>query len=273
VTSPRVWSGAVLFALAVGVVWFAPPAAFLGAACALAVLGVGEYARLARASDLTVPEVPAAAAAVFTCASFSASLPGGIAAVPLDVVLMTAFVALGALAVAGWSGGRDGVGSAAATLVAPIYLGLPLGALISVRETHGSAEIFLLMLTVMASDTAQYYTGHAFGRRLLAPRVSPKKTVEGAVGGVVFGVIVFAVAGHWWLPEAPPAFRVALGLAVVALGIVGDLFKSVLKRGAGVKDSSTLIPGHGGILDRIDALLFAAPVYYVVLKYLQGPPA
>jgi phosphatidate cytidylyltransferase len=74
--------------------------------------------------------------------------------------------------------------------------------------------------------------------------------------------------GAWWLPEVPPAIRVALGAAVVALGIAGDLFESMLKRSAAVKDSSALIPGHGGVLDRIDALLFAAPVYYIVLKYL-----
>lgn len=266
-STARVTSGAVLVAIVVGIVWFAPPLVFLAVALVLVVLGVGEYAGLARASDLTVPVVPAAAAAVLTCLSFSSSLPAAVAALPLDVVLMSAFVALGALVVAAWRGGRDAVGSAAATLASPIYLGLPLGALVAVRETHGAAALFLLMCTVMVSDTAQYYTGRAFGRRLLSPRISPKKTVEGAIGGVVAGVLVLAVAGHWWLPAMAPAFRVVLGLALVALGIVGDLFESALKRGAGVKDSSALIPGHGGVLDRIDALLFAAPLYYVVLKY------
>src|SRR5207249_5341492 len=101
----------------------------------------------------------------------------------------------------------------------------------------------------------------AFGRRPLAGRISPKKTLEGAIGGFLFGGLLLAVLGAWWLPTVPAALRAALGVTVVALGITGDLFESMLKRSAGVKDSSSLIPGHGGVLDRIDALLFAAPVY------------
>jgi phosphatidate cytidylyltransferase len=140
--------------------------------------------------------------------------------------------------------------------------------MIAVREGHGRGPLFLLMVTVMVSDTAQYYSGRAFGRRLLAPAISPKKTIAGAVGGFAFGGVLLALAGRWWLPDAPVLVRAGLGVAVVAAGIVGDLFESMLKRSAGVKDSSTLIPGHGGVLDRIDALLFAAPVYYSVLQYL-----
>jgi phosphatidate cytidylyltransferase len=148
-----------------------------------------------------------------------------------------------------------------------LYLGLPIGAMIALRSLRGPAALFLLLVTVIASDTAQYYAGRAFGRRLLAPTISPKKTVEGAVGGFAGGGLVLAVAGAWWAPTIPAALRLMLGLTVVALGIAGDLFESMLKRSAGVKDSSSLIPGHGGVLDRIDALLFAAPVYYVFLKY------
>jgi phosphatidate cytidylyltransferase len=136
------------------------------------------------------------------------------------------------------------------------------------RALRGREALFLLLLTVMVSDTAQYYSGRAFGRRLLAPAISPKKTIEGAVGGVVFGTALLTIAGSWWLPTIPAALRALVGAAIVVLGIVGDLFESMLKRSAGVKDSSALIPGHGGVLDRIDALLFAAPIYYVVLKYV-----
>src|SRR5207244_3420438 len=98
--------------------------------------------------------------------------------------------------------------------------------------------------------------------------ISPKKTIEGAVGGFIFGGLVMAFVGAWWLPSMPLPLRALLGVTLVALGIAGDLFESMLKRSAGVKDSSDLIPGHGGVLDRIDALLFAAPVYYIVLRYV-----
>ena len=117
------------------------------------------------------------------------------------------------------------------------------------------------------SDTAQYYGGRVFGHRLLAPTISPNKTVEGAVVGLLAGTLVMLILGEWWLPTVRPLSRVLLGVSVVGLGIMGDLFESSLKRIAGVKDTSDLIPGHGGILDRIDGLLFATPLYYVVVNY------
>ena len=130
-------------------------------------------------------------------------------------------------------------------------------------------SLFLLMLTVIVSDVAQYYSGRTFGRRPLAPSVSPKKTIEGAIGGFVFAPLVMAVVGEWWLPQTAWSARLVMGIVIVGAGISGDLFESMLKRSAGVKDSSALIPGHGGVLDRIDALLFAAPLYYVVLERLR----
>ncbi len=151
---------------------------------------------------------------------------------------------------------------------AAIYVAAPLASLVAIRLAGGPQAVFLLMITVMISDTAQYYTGRTLGSRPLAPRISPKKTIEGAIGGLVIGTAAFVGIGAWWAAGIPIAARIVLGLGIVALGIAGDLFESFLKRRAGVKDSSALIPGHGGVLDRIDALLFAAPVYYLVLKYV-----
>ena len=258
----RVLSGAALVLVAIAVVWFAPPTLFIGAALLLEMLAFWEYMKIAEAHDTPVPGA-VGAATLFTTLGLVPS-----AAISLDVVLISMVVAVAVLALPMWRGGRDALARAGASMLPILYLGLPIGTLIAIREMHGARGLFLLMLTVMVSDSAQYYTGRLFGRRPLAPAISPKKTIEGAIGGFVFGTALLVVAGHWWLPDVPVTLRVALGLAVVALGIAGDLFESMLKRSAGVKDSSTIIPGHGGVLDRIDALLFAAPIYYVVLKYV-----
>jgi len=258
----RVLSGAALVLVAIAVVWFAPPFVFIAAALILEILAFWEYMLIAEAHDTPVPGAVGAA----TCFTTLALVPR--ASISFDVVLISVVIAVAALALPTWRGGRDALPRAGASLLPILYLGLPVGTLIAIREMHGARGLFLLMLTVMVSDSAQYYTGRLFGRRPLAPAISPKKTIEGAIGGFVFGTALFVIAGRWWLPEAPVTLRVALGLAIVALGIAGDLFESMLKRSAGIKDSSTLIPGHGGVLDRIDALLFAAPIYYVVLKYV-----
>jgi phosphatidate cytidylyltransferase len=259
----RVSSGAALIALAIGIVWFAPDRLFELCAAGLVVLGVRELVALARASDLHVSLWPVLVSTLLT-----AGVVGMQSGYALEVALMAALVAIGLGTLGSWRGGPHALATVSAALFPSIYLGLPIGALVAVRAFAGPRVLFLLMLTVMVSDTAQYYTGRAFGRRPLAPAVSPKKTIEGAVGGFAFGTALFVGAGAWWVPGMPVWFRAGVGVAVVALGIAGDLFESMLKRSAGVKDSSALIPGHGGVLDRIDALLFAAPVYYIVLKYV-----
>jgi phosphatidate cytidylyltransferase len=259
----RVISGAALIALTVGVVWFAPPIVFQIFAAVLVVLSVSELLTLASASGLQVSALP-----VMMAPLLAAWVVGVQSAYALDVALMAALVAIGLGVMAAWGGGANALATVSASLFPMIYIGLPIGALVAVRAFAGAPVLFLLMLTVMVSDTAQYYTGRAFGKRPLAPAISPKKTVEGAIGGFVFGTALFVVLGGRWVPGMPPLFRAGVGLALVALGIAGDLFESMLKRSAGVKDSSALIPGHGGVLDRIDALLFAAPVYYILLKYV-----
>ncbi len=268
----RVLSGVVLIAIAVAVVWFAPPPVFFAVGEGLLVLAFVEYAGLARACGLDIPVVPAGAATVLVSVGVTSTrwvgdnLAG--TAIALDAVLMSATVLLAAMSLMSWRGDRDALARAAAAVFPALYLGLPIGAMVALRALRGRETLFLLLLTVIVSDTAQYYSGRAFGRRLLAPAISPKKTIEGAIGGFVFGALLVVIVGTWWLPEMPIAFRALLGAALVALGIAGDLFESMLKRSAGVKDSSALIPGHGGVLDRIDALLFAAPIYYIVLKYV-----
>ncbi len=157
------------------------------------------------------------------------------------------------------------VPAAGLTLLGAVYLGGLGGSIAALRvmgpDSIGPWRIGLLLAIVMASDTAAYFVGRALGRRKLAPAISPGKTVEGAVGGVVGGVL-----GAWAVSAAglglPVWHVVVLGVLVTLFAIVGDLLESLLKRWAGVKDSGRLFPGHGGMLDRLDSLLFGAAVLY-----------
>ena len=259
----RITSGAVLGAAMTAAIWFLGSGPLTLIAEAFLLVAFLEYAALAERLNARVPEVPSGAAAMLTCAAMA--VPGA----PVEVVLMAAVVGIGAVVLSAGRTGGNALHDVAASLLPSLYLGLPLGALVAIRDIAGREGTLLLLLTVVASDTAQYYSGRAFGHRLLAPEVSPKKTVEGALGGIVCGTVTMVVVGRWWAPGVSPAWLAGLGFALVVLGIVGDLFESLIKRGAGVKDASALIPGHGGVLDRIDALLFAAPVYYMFVKYVR----
>jgi phosphatidate cytidylyltransferase len=258
----RLLTGLALGGAFLGLIWFATPLVLLAAALAVAGLCVQEYARLARAIGAVVPRWPTLAATL-----------GALAMVPFPWVPVESVLGFGliATAISIMASNRSGpsmLHDASATILAPVYIGLPLGSLVAIHGMAGREAVLLLVATVVASDTGQYYVGRVFGRRPLAPRLSPKKTREGAIGGFLLGPIVMVVGARYWLPGAAPASLAGIAVLMVAAGIFGDLFESMLKRAANVKDSATFIPGHGGVLDRIDALLFATPVFYYYLRSL-----
>lgn len=259
----RVLSALVLLPLVVGTVWFLPPVATLALATIAAVLAFVEYAAVVAAVDGGVPRLVSGAAVAAACICVGAGY------LSVETVLMSAVIAVGALAVAGGAPEPAVLRGVAASILPIAYIGLPLGAIAAVRMFAGREAVVLLMLTIVISDSAQYYCGRAFGKHPLAPAISPRKTREGAIGGLLFGTAAMAVGGAWVFPDAPVLLLVLVSAAVTMLGMVGDLFESMLKRSAGVKDSSQLIPGHGGVLDRIDSWLFAAPIYYVFVRYLH----
>lgn len=150
--------------------------------------------------------------------------------------------------------------------LAAVYLVVPFALLTLLRRDFGPASFMILAGVIVISDSAQYFTGRAFGRHRLAPVISPKKTVEGAFGGLVFGSLAAIALARVWPVGLSDMAMLAAGFAMSIAGIVGDLFESWLKRRAGKKDSGNLIPGHGGILDRIDSWLFAAPVFWLILR-------
>jgi phosphatidate cytidylyltransferase len=165
------------------------------------------------------------------------------------------------------------VPAAAGTLLGAVYLGA-LGGTIAALCTLDPASlsawrVVLLLAIIMAADSVAFFVGSAWGRHRLLPSVSPGKSVEGAIGGLLGGVMGALAVRAIGLPALPLEHAVGLGAGVAALGIVGDLDESLLKRWAGVKDSGTLFPGHGGMLDRLDSLLFGAPVLYYYFLYVR----
>jgi phosphatidate cytidylyltransferase len=259
----RVLSALVLLPVVIGAVWFLPPIATLVLACVAALLAFVEYAGILAALDIRIPRVVSGIAVAAACIAVGLSL------VSIDLLLMSAVIVAGALAVASGNPSPRTVHEAVASVFPIAYIGLPLGALAAIRAISGREAVLLLMITIVISDSAQYYCGRAFGRRPLAPTISPKKTVEGAIGGLVFGTAAMVIGGRWVFPGADLPLLVLVSAAIAALGMVGDLFESLFKRSAGVKDSSHIIPGHGGVLDRIDSWLFAAPVYYAFVRFIQ----
>jgi phosphatidate cytidylyltransferase len=263
----RVVSGVLLAAAALAAILLLPFTALRVVACVVAGVAADEYVRITGARPQRAERVERAsvsrwiviAVVVYTC--WWAAVPA-----PLSIVLLAILVIVW-LAFAVLRQSRT-LQDAAVDLVAPIYIGAPLGMLVALQMLSGPRATLLLIATVVVSDTAQYYSGRAFGRRPLAPAISPHKTVEGAIGGVICGALFMAIAITFVFPATPIVVRILLGLVIVFLGIAGDLFESRLKRVAHLKDSSALIPGHGGVLDRIDALLFAIPVFYFMV--LQG---
>jgi phosphatidate cytidylyltransferase len=128
----------------------------------------------------------------------------------------------------------------------------------------GAGWIFLLLLIVAAGDTGAFYSGTYLGRHKLCPWVSPKKTIEGSLGGLAANIIVALVFKTILLPSLAVLPCIVFAVVIGIAGQVGDLFASEFKRSAGIKDSGTLLPGHGGFLDRLDALLFASPLAYLL---------
>lgn len=167
---------------------------------------------------------------------------------------------------------------AAGNLFAFGYLGLPLSLLAtyhpnslqSLGQPHRAHELVLVLAAIWVGDSAAYFVGRAVGRHKILPLLSPGKTLEGFVAGLAAPVLLVFLLGRHLLPETTVAFLLTMGLVIGAASIAGDLFESLLKRGAGIKDTSSLLPGHGGILDRIDSLLFAMPAYYLFSLLLES---
>ncbi|HEX8846763.1 MAG TPA: phosphatidate cytidylyltransferase [Pyrinomonadaceae bacterium] len=244
--------------------WLSP--LFVALALASMTLGIYEFWLLAKRRGLK-PDVVvgfAGAAALFTIFYFDRPYETSLLLILFVIPALTIF----ALALTMLRGApfENMIASVGATLLGVLYVALLGGHLVAVRmgfEQELSAHLLsFFFLIIMGSDTGAYYTGRMFGRHKLAPKISPGKTWEGAVGGMVASLLMAVAAHYWFFPELPLKFALPLAAAMNILGVLGDLTESALKRGAGAKDAAQILPGHGGLLDRLDSLLFSAPVIY-----------
>ncbi|MDQ3697692.1 MAG: phosphatidate cytidylyltransferase [Gemmatimonadota bacterium] len=277
----RVVAGLALALLAAAAGWYGDWA--LAALLAItAALAAWEFYRIARASGVSAFDaIGVPAAALLPLVVHAAYL--GIYTVPLSA---GAVLFLGIFGLAIWRRGPGGrpLASVAVTLTGIVYTGGMLSFAYALRyhpyavgRSAGAAVLLLPLLLTWSADTGGYFVGRRFGRRKLMPAVSPGKTVEGAAGGLVIAMLfAWLYERHVLIPHAQLSFSpgaiLLFGAVVSVAAVVGDLAESLIKREAGVKDASRIIPGHGGVLDRIDSLLFVLPMSYWLLTVLRLLP-
>jgi phosphatidate cytidylyltransferase len=257
---PRLLTAAVGLPALLAALW-AGGSWWIGVTALIGLLGAREYARI-RGLE------PRRGAALLGLGSALYVLSVGGGRLAVAAVLAVWLVVIGIetasrLAAAG-QGARPLAGPAAWLLLGPLYLAVPLAVLARWRMERPLESLLIFFLIVWANDTAAYFVGIAAGRRRLAPRISPGKSWEGAAAGVASAALVAAGLSRWLGLAAGPA--AAFGAAVAVACQIGDLLESAMKRAAGVKDSGAVLPGHGGILDRFDGVLLAAPLAYVLVR-------
>lgn len=239
-------------------------------------LAAVELSRIVRHNDIaTRPWLMSVAA--MTGLTVSYVIPAGLDAVTTVAIVATAMVAVFVLALLTFSRHQNVEGVVAATgavIFAMIYLGLMLGFLIAIRREHSAWWIVGIIFMTKSCDTGAYFTGRAIGRRKLIPWLSPGKTWEGLAGGVATAIgagILVSMASNAWLEphdHIGMGLGIACGAVCAVVGQCGDLTMSLFKRGAGIKDSSTILPGLGGVLDVLDSPLLVAPVAFWMLTRL-----
>lgn len=235
--------------------------AFVGVVAIAIVLGLWELANALGAARIRVPIVPVVIGAV---AMLVAAYTGG----PEPLLVALAITVLGVLA---WRlpEGRDGfVRDVTAGMFAAVYVPFLAGfAVLLLRPDDGPDRVVVFILVTVLSDVGGYVAGVLLGRHPMAPRVSPKKSWEGFVGSIVFSAVGGAVVVPWLL-DGSRAEGVVVGVALMLAATLGDLGESMIKRDLDIKDMGQLLPGHGGIMDRLDSLLPAAPVAFLLLAWL-----
>ena len=266
----RILTALIALPILLYTVWSSSPYPFVALTALAVILALGEFYQLASEADCQPARALGYVAALLVIGCFVLDKPVWIVAILAALVIASLAAGLTRPAHMNRS-----LAAAGATVLGVSYVALLAGFLAGVRMipdppslNHLPSKLITLFLAmVMMTDTGAYYTGRALGRHKLAPRISPGKTVEGAVGGFIAAVIAGPLCRVLFFPQLPLLDSFLLGASIGILGQVGDLAESMLKRGSGVKDSSHLLPGHGGMLDRLDSILFCAPLIYYYSRF------
>jgi len=238
-----------------------PAFAFSAVAIVASVLGAQEVLRMTHPGDAVAQAIGVVQSTLVTAGiALFGDDPRVVIALLLGMPLLGMLMPLVRLGDIATAGLRVMAGGAV-----PVYVGGSLGVLARLRAANadGAGWVLLVLMLGWLGDTGGYFFGRFLGKRKLYPAVSPKKTVAGLVGAVVGALVGAVLASSWFLPRLLLAHAVVLGIVSGLLGQAGDLTESLLKRSTGVKDSGAILPGHGGILDRIDAVLVLAPMVYL----------
>jgi len=258
----RILTSAVLIPLVVGAVFFLPPYLFLLLINLIFVLAMVEFLKIIGAWGVT---------GYWLTFALGLGLPWLWVYRPGWLVPYLVLVSFSIMTWAVFATREMKLGfvSASGNLMGILYVGLPL-AIMGLMQRRNPREVMLVLLAIWVADSAAYFTGKAWGKHKITPSISPNKSLEGYIAGLLGSAVTVLIFARFFLPDWSTAVAIILGLLLGLFSTLGDLFESVLKRGAGVKDSSALIPGHGGVLDRIDSLLFAYPTYYLLSLSLLG---
>ncbi len=259
----RVLSGLLFLPIFYLFTWKLPAAYFLALVMVAAVLGQYEFYRMARARGIR-PQVflGSVLGALVVLDAYHPLFPAGDALLPAAGLI--------AIMVARLFSSRpvDGaIEDVSTTFSGIVYVALLFSFQVAIRMgTDGRQWLVFLYFIIWASDIGAYSIGMPFGKHRLYEKISPKKSIEGLIGSLLASAGMALLCQWWFMPSIATGVLVGIALALAVAGTIGDLVESLLKRAAEVKDSGTLIPGHGGILDRMDSMLFAAPLLYYYLR-------
>lgn len=244
--------------IAVWIIGWSHPYVYDGAIALIAALALYEFLVLGQRKGYHLPIALCILVMLFIVAAFI------LEPISVEMGVFAALLLVPASYVFSRGDLDEALPSSAIAVLATLYVGMLGGSLIRLRNdfTDGWRLVFFLLLVVWLGDAGAYYFGKTLGRRKLSPRISPKKTVEGLIGGIGTSVVAAIVIHLTFFRNFPIVHVVIAGVLLSVAGVIGDLAESMWKRSAAVKDSGTLIPGHGGFLDRFDSIFYTAPILY-----------